>query len=185
MDKAVFLDRDGTINEEVNYLHKIEDFRFIPNTIKALQKLSKTNYKIIIISNQPVIGIGTITENNYLKLQEKILEKFKKNNIRIDATYYCPHHPKRGIGKYLKDCEFRKPKPGMLLKAANDLEINLQKSFMIGDKRSDIKAGSGVGCRTILVKTGYGGKGGDTDFDVKPNYVAKDLYEAINLILKQ
>ena len=185
MNKAVFLDRDGTINEDVGYLHKIEDFRFIPNAIKALQKLSKTNYKIIIISNQPVIGIGITTENNYLKLQGGILEKFKKNNIRIDATYYCPHHPKRGVGKYLKDCEFRKPKPGMLLKAANDLEINLKESFMVGDKRSDIKAGSNAGCKTILVKTGKGGEGGDTDFDFKPNHIVKDLSEAINLILKQ
>jgi len=180
---AIFLDRDGVINEDLPDINRIGDFKFIPRSVDGLKLLK--DKKTIIITNQPVIGKGIITEDEYLRLQGQILEKIKRENVKIDEIYYCPHHPEKGIGKYKIDCNCRKPKSGMLKKASNDLGINLSKSWVIGDKRSDIKCGKSVGCRTILVKTGSGGMGGNTDFEIKPDFVVDDLYEAVELILKE
>lgn len=181
--KAVFLDRDGVINEYVEFLHKKEDLRFIPGIFDSLKQLSKTDYLLIIATNQPAIGRGICTEEEYKNFEKYYLDCLREKEIRINDVFYCPHHPTAGIGQYKLECDCRKPKPGLLLKAREKYNINFAKSFMIGDSRSDIKAGATAGCRTILVKTGNGGKGGDTDLEANPDYIAEDLNEAVKLIL--
>lgn len=190
MNKAIFLDRDGVINEDTGHLHKISDLKFYKDVIGSLVKLSKSSFKIIIITNQAGIGKGYYTEDEYKEFERKYLEKLQKDSdgkIRIDGVYYCPHHPELGVGKYKIECNCRKPSHGMLLKAAKEHKIDLAKSFMIGDKYSDISAGRKAGCKTILVKTGD--KSGniikdDNEINVKPNYVFQDINNAIDFILK-
>lgn len=145
--KAVFLDRDGTINiNEPEYTHKIEDFKFIPGVIEALQKLSQTDYKIFVISNQSGIARGYYTEQDYQKLTDWMLETLRSQSIRIDGVYHCPHYP-----EITGDCECRKPKPGMLLQAVKDFGVCLSKSWVIGDGDSDIMAGREVNAKTIKI----------------------------------
>lgn len=181
MKKAVFLDRDGTINEDTGFVHSIEDFILIPKSLEALRILSKTEYLIIIVSNAPAVGRGICTEKEYMQFHEKYMGLLRAGGARIDAAYYCFHHP-QGQGKYKKDCECRKPGIGMIKQAQKDYGINLQESILIGDKRSDILAGKNAGCKTILVKTGYGGKGGE-GCEVTPDYTAEDIYQAVQLIV--
>ena len=181
---AIFFDRDGVINEDMEeQVYKIEDFKFIPNSINGLKLLN--NKKLFVVTNQGKIGIGICKEKDVEKLHKHMIKELKKENVVLDGIYYCPHHSTKGIDKYKLECDCRKPKSGMLLKAAEEHKINLGKSWMVGDKRSDIKTGKNVGCKTILVRTGYGGKGGNTDFDVEADFVVDDLYEAAKLILRE
>ncbi|MDP2704198.1 MAG: D-glycero-beta-D-manno-heptose 1,7-bisphosphate 7-phosphatase [bacterium] len=144
--KAVFLDRDGTINVyKPDYLWKIEDFLWIPEAKEGLRILSKTDYKIVIVSNQSGVGRGYYTKEDVERLHDWMLEECKKEGIRIDAIYYCPHHPDEG-------CLCRKPKPGMIHRAAEELVIDLKKSWMIGDNPKDIEAGHAAGLKTIQVE---------------------------------
>jgi len=181
--KAIFLDRDGVINESVEFLYKEKDLKFIESAIDGLQQLSNTDYLLIMVTNQPAIGRGVCTEEEYKKFEKYYLERLREKGIRINDVFYCPHHPTAGIGEYKKDCECRKPKAGLLMKANEKYNIDIKKSFIIGDSRSDIKAGAAAGCKTILVQTGNGGKGGNTDLDIKPDYTVKDLKEAAKLII--
>ncbi len=182
MNKAVFLDRDGVICKDTDYLHKIQDFEFIDKAIDALKLLSKTDYKIIIITNQAGIAHGFYTEEDFHKLNNWMLKEFKSKSIKIDKVYYCPHHQNAEIAKYKLDCDCRKPKTGMLKKAEKEFNINLKNSFLVGDQSSDIRAGENAGCKTILVRTGYAGK--DKQYKVIPDFTVKNLYEAVELILK-
>ncbi len=181
MNKAVFLDRDGVICKDTNYLHKIQNFEFIDKTIDALKLLSKTDYKIIIVTNQAGIAHGFYTEEDFFKLNNWMLNKLKSKGIRIDKVYYCPHHPDAKVAKYKINCNCRKPKTGMLKKAAKEFNINVKNSFLVGDKTSDIKTGENAGCKTILIKTGYAGK--DKQYKITPGFTVKNLYEAVKLIL--
>ncbi len=144
--KAVFLDRDGTINVyKPDYRWKVEDFLWIPEAKEGLRILSKTDYKIIIVTNQSGVGRGYYTKEDVEWLHDWMLEECKKEGIRIDAIYYCPHHPDEG-------CLCRKPKPGMIHRAAEELGIDLKKSWMIGDNPKDIAAGKSAGLKTIQIK---------------------------------
>jgi D,D-heptose 1,7-bisphosphate phosphatase len=187
MNRAVFLDRDGVINEEVGFLHKKKDIKFYPQAIEALKILSGSAYKIIIITNQAGIGRGLYTEEEYGKFEKEYIDELAKfaKEIRIDKIYHCPHHPAEGVGGYKVDCECRKPKPGMLFQAQKDFNLNLGESYIIGDKRSDIEAGRAAGCKTILVNTGYGGRGGEkADFmEVKSDFITTDIKSALSVIL--
>jgi len=174
MKKAVFLDRDGVINEEVNYLSRVEDFKFIPNALKALKLLSDTDFKIIIITNQSGICRGYFIMDDVRKIHDYMLEEFKKEKVRIDGIYICPHHPD-------EDCECRKPKIGLLIEAAREFDLNLKESYFIGDKTTDIQTGKNALCKTILVETGYSGK--DSTYDVESDFVARDLLEAVKFIV--
>lgn len=185
INKAIFLDRDGVINEDVGFTHKNHELVFIPRSLEALKMLANSDYKIFIVTNQPVIGRGICTEEEYLQFEKYLLEEIKAAGGRIDKCYYCPHHPTAGKGKYLKDCDCRKPKPGLLLQAKEEYNIDMKHSFMIGDKRSDIAAGKAAGCKTILVKTGHGGEGGNTEQKIIPDCIVDDLYAAVEFILKR
>ena len=156
MDKVVFLDRDGTINIEKEYLYKPEDFEFIDGSIEAIKLLNQNGFKVIIVTNQAGIGRGYYTERDMENLHRYMNEILGHNGAYIDAIYFCPHHPTHGIGEYKTDCDCRKPKIGMLLQAEKKYKIDKSQSFMIGDKLSDVKAGRNYGIKSILVATGYG-----------------------------
>lgn len=180
MKKVIFLDRDGTINVEKSYLHKWEDFEFEKNVIEALQKFQQLGYDLIVVTNQSGIGRGYYSEEDLIKLNDKMVEELKKFNINILECYYCPHHLEKGIGKYKIECECRKPNPGMLLAGINKYNVDIKNSFMIGDKLADLKAGEAAGLKSILVKTGYGA---NIYEELEEKYMkAQDLLEAANKI---
>jgi len=174
MSKAVFIDRDGTINREVEYLSKLEDFEFLPNSLEAIKKLSQSEYKIIVVTNQSAVARGLLGEKELERIHRHMVRQASVNGGRIDAVYYCPHHPD-------DNCQCRKPRCQLLKKAAADLGLNLKESYVVGDSTQDIQTGKNAGCKTILVKTGYGGK--DGRFKAKPDYVAEDLLDAAKKIL--
>jgi D-glycero-D-manno-heptose 1,7-bisphosphate phosphatase len=139
-NKALFLDRDGTINIEKNYVYRIEDFEFIPGIFELILSFQKKGYLIFIVTNQAGIARGYYSENDYSLLTAWMINQFKINNIEISKVYYCPHHP-----EISGECECRKPKPGMILQAITEFNINPNKSILIGDKKSDILAGKKAG----------------------------------------
>jgi D-glycero-D-manno-heptose 1,7-bisphosphate phosphatase len=154
--KAVFLDRDGTINVEVQYLSQVEDFQFIPGVPWALKCLKEAGFLLVVVTNQSGIGRGLYDEAALDSIHNHMHEDLAKYGASIDACYFCPHHPEHATGDYLKECGCRKPLPGMLQRAAEDLDIDLGASFMIGDKLADVEAGLAAGCTSLLVLTGYG-----------------------------
>ena len=153
---AVFLDRDGTINHERNYLHKIDDFELIPGIPEALQKLQNAGFLLVVVTNQSGVARGYFSLQDVKVLNDYMCLKLAEYGVKFDGIYICPHHPTAGIGEYLLDCNCRKGKPGMLQQAARDLAIDLKRSYMVGDKVSDAEAGNAAGCRSVLVQTGYG-----------------------------
>lgn len=179
--KAVFLDRDGVINEDTGFVHDKDKLEFIEGSLDALRKLSNSDYVLVIITNQAGIAKGKFSLDDYKALREHMHRIFRKEGIHILDEFYCPHHPK-GSGEFGVGCECRKPSPKMILDAAKKHNIDVSKSFMIGDMRSDILCGQTAGAKAILVKTGFGGEGGD-GCEVSPEYVAKNLKEAAEIIL--
>ena len=156
LSPAVFLDRDGTINVEKEYLIHPGDFEFLPGVPEALKKLQQAGFLLIVVTNQSGIARGYFSLEQVNKLHQYVTLQLEQFGVSLAGIYICPHHPTCGQGEYLRDCECRKGKPGMLLEAAEDLNIDLCKSFMIGDKLADIEAGYAAGCGTYLVQTGYG-----------------------------
>lgn len=156
MNKAIFLDRDGTINIEKNFLYKISDFEFIQNVPEAIKTFNSLGYKVIVLTNQSGIARGYYSEEALINLHSHIDVKLKKYNAKIDAYYYCPHNFEHGIGKYKIDCECRKPKTGMFKQAIENYNIDIKKSWMIGDKVSDIIPAQKLGLNCGMVLTGYG-----------------------------
>jgi D-glycero-D-manno-heptose 1,7-bisphosphate phosphatase len=155
MKRAVFLDRDGTINVEKDYLYRIEEFEFICGVPEAVRLLNDAGFFVVIVSNQSGVARGYYTEEDVDNLHRFIAAELKKSGAGVDAWYYCPHHP-QGKGSYSLACRCRKPLPGMLIEAAKRHDIDLAASVMVGDKLADIEAGMAAGCRSILVRTGYG-----------------------------
>jgi len=153
---AVFLDRDGTINVEKEYLYRVEEFEFIPGVPEAIRALKTAGYLVVVVTNQSGVARGYYTLEDVEILHQHIQEELARSGTGIDAFYTCPHHPEKGIGQWRKDCDCRKGNPGMLLQAARDLDIDLGRSYMIGDKEADIEAGRRAGCTSFLVLTGYG-----------------------------
>ena len=159
--RAVFLDRDGTINKYVGFLRNINDFELIPGVTEAIRRINNSGYLAIVITNQPVIARGEVTVQELEEIHNKMETLLGAEGAYIDAIYYCPHHPDKGykgeIPALKINCDCRKPKPGMLLKAAKDFNIDLSESWMIGDGENDIKAGKAAGCKTALIGKGeYG-----------------------------
>jgi D-glycero-D-manno-heptose 1,7-bisphosphate phosphatase len=152
---AIFLDRDGTINVEKNYLHKIADWEWIPGSIEAIRAFNAAGYLVVVISNQAGVARGLYTEQDIDRLHDHVNIELAKHGAKIDRYYHCPHHP--DFGKY-RHCSCRKPLPGLIFKAQRALGIDLGKSWVIGDRLSDIEAGAAAGVQGILVATGYGEK---------------------------
>ena len=141
-NRALFLDRDGVINFDYGYVHKIINFHFRPEIFEICKSALDHKYKLIIITNQAGIGRKIFSENDFFLLNKHMIKEFEKKLITISGIYFCPYHPTEGKGKYLKDSFYRKPNPGMILKASKDFDIDLKESFMIGDKDSDYEAAS-------------------------------------------
>ena len=155
MNKAVFLDRDGTLNIDHGYVHQIDDFEFIEGSIEALQQLKKMGYLLVLVTNQSGIARGYFSEDQFLQLTEWMDWSLADRGVDLDGIYYCPHLPDAQIDEFKQDCDCRKPKSGMLLQAIKELKIDPQRSIMIGDKIDDLLAGKGANIKTnILVRTG-------------------------------
>jgi D,D-heptose 1,7-bisphosphate phosphatase len=186
MNKLVFLDRDGVICEDYDLMYHKEQLKLIPRSADAIRLLNENGYNVIVATNQPVVARGLCNEESVIQMNKYLEELLEKEKAKIDRFYYCPHHPKKGDNpKYTMECECRKPKPGMLLTAAKDLGIlSLADCYIVGDTIGDIRAGDLAGCKTILVRTGKGGRG---EFnDATPMFTENDLYDAvINVILKE
>ena len=172
---AVFLDRDGTIIEEFPYIHEKEKVKVIDGTIEALKKIKDNGYRIVVITNQPGIGMGYFTKEQFFEVNSEMLKILSKECVLIDKIYFCPHSKSDG-------CLCRKPATGMIDKAIKDLNIIVEKSFLFGDMTNDILLGNTIGCKSILVKTGKAGK--DGQFEAKPDFVAENLKEGVEWILK-
>lgn len=181
-NKAVFLDRDGTLIKERNYLNKIRDISFFVSTLPALKLLQSAGFKLIITSNQSGVARGYLTEKKLKAINLRIEKKLKSEGIEITATYYCPHLPE-------DNCDCRKPKTKMIFDAQKKYKLDLSKSYVIGDKLTDIKFGQNAGVKTILLLTGYGRKEwrikSEADGSIKPDFVARNILDAANWIVKQ
>jgi histidinol-phosphate phosphatase family protein len=176
--RAVFLDRDGTVNEEVNYLSKPENFRLLPGAALAIRLLKAQGWRVIVISNQSGVARGYYTESDVAAIHERLRADLAQAGTGVDAIYYCPHHPDDA-------CACRKPGTLLFEQAARDCDLDLAASYVVGDKQSDLLPGKRLGCATILVLTGYGrrelalaGQQG-----CQPDYIAADLYQAAKWIL--
>lgn len=179
MRPALFLDRDGTLNEEVDYLHRPEDLALIPGAAEALAKVNAAGIPVVVVTNQSGIGRGYYGWPEFEAVMDRMAEHLAEAGARIDATYASPHHEK-GRGDYaVADHPERKPNPGMLQRAAEEHGLDLTRSWMVGDKALDVEAGRRAGCRTALVLTGYG-KGEDP---AGADLVCADLAAAVAHIL--
>lgn len=176
-NRAVFLDRDGTIMEDSNYVGDVERVVLIPSAVGALKRLRDAGYKLFIITNQSGVGRGFFTREAVEQIHTHLDEQFGKAGVRFDGYYVCPHHPE-------DNCDCRKPKPKFLLDAAREYGLDLARSFMIGDRASDIGAGANAGTKTILVLTG-GGRETLVKNETKPDHVAGDIAGAADWILGQ
>jgi D,D-heptose 1,7-bisphosphate phosphatase len=178
--KAVFLDRDGVINEDVNYLSNMADFRLLPSVPEAIRELKSKGYLTIVITNQAAIAKGILTIKELEAMHVEIETELASRGAIIDAIYYCPHHPEGIIKKYAVSCNCRKPGIGMIEKAIEEFNIDPEISFLVGDKTGDILAGERAGLTTVLVRTGYGGR--DGVYNIKPDFTASDLGVALEYI---
>jgi len=183
LSRAVFMDRDGTINEEVGYLSRLEQMKLFPRSAEAIRMLNGKGIKVVVVTNQSGVARGYFGEDFVFEAHAFLQEQLRQEKAFIDAFYYCPHHPTEGTLPYRQVCSCRKPEAGMLLQASRDLHIDLVRSYMVGDMMKDVKAGKKAGTKGILVKTGYGAGEKMDDIPV-PDYVAADLLDAVNWILE-
>ncbi len=187
---AVFLDRDGTINEEVGYLDRAEKLRMIPAAFEAIRLINQSGLKAVVVSNQAGVAKGLFTESFVHEINSLIQNALLAKGARIDAFYFCPHHPTEGNDPYRTICNCRKPAAGLLHQAAVDGNIDLTKSYLIGDRLRDIETAHRAGAKGVLVATGYGqdtmrSSGQDEPNEMnKPDYNANDILEAVHWILK-
>lgn len=153
---ALFLDRDGVIIEEVDYLRHPEQVVLIPGSAEAIAHANRCAIPVVICTNQAGVARGYFPEESVTLVHQHLDQLLSAFGAHIDRFYYCPHHPTEGVGAYARACECRKPQPGMLFQAAKELGLDLSRSWLVGDKISDLQAGVAAGCQTILVETGYG-----------------------------
>jgi D-glycero-D-manno-heptose 1,7-bisphosphate phosphatase len=153
---AVFLDRDGTINEEVGYLDRLEKLRLVPGAAEAIRLINRSGMKAVVVTNQSGVARGFFTEAFVDEVHSHLREMLQEEGASLDGFYFCPHHPTEGRGRYLRSCNCRKPSPGLLLRAIEELSLEPERSYMVGDTLKDIEAASRIGARGILVRTGYG-----------------------------
>ncbi|MBU6500578.1 MAG: HAD family hydrolase [Patescibacteria group bacterium] len=182
MNKAVFLDRDGTINNNNDIIDKPKELRILPGVLSAVKKINHLGFLAVIITNQAVIGKGSWKKKEVDRVHAMLVRKMKKHGAKIDAIYYCPHHPEAKLKRYRLECDCRRPNIGLLLRAMRRFHIDPRESFSVGDMTRDILAGKRAGTKTILVKTGFAGK--DKKYRVEPDFIAKDLLAAVKIIEK-
>ena len=154
MNSAIFFDRDGVLNEEVGYLHEIEKFKWINGAIDAIKFCNEKNFLAVVVTNQSGIARGIYTEDDTKKIHNFMQSELKKNGARIDAFYYCPHHPEGKVSAYKKVCDCRKPEPGLIIRACKDFDIDVTTSILIGDGARDIEAGRRAGISKLILFEG-------------------------------
>jgi D-glycero-D-manno-heptose 1,7-bisphosphate phosphatase len=183
---AVFLDRDGTIVREADYLRSPEELRLLPRAADAIRRLNEIGFAVVVATNQSGVARGLLTEDDLAQVHRTLQQRLAKRGARLDHIYFCPHHPTAGRGRYRQECSCRKPAPGMLLRAAEELGLDLSRCFAVGDSPRDLIAGRQAGCRTVLVRTGYGGRAeAESDDPLPADYVADDLAAAVEWIVEQ
>jgi len=183
---AVFLDRDGTIIREVEYLRSPRQLRLLPRAAAAIRRLNRAGFAVVVTTNQSGIGRGLLTEKDLEEVHAVLRSRLARRGARIDGIYFCPHHPEAARPEYRRRCRCRKPAPEMLLRAARELDLDLGRCFAIGDSVRDIEAGRRAGCRAVLVRTGYGAEtearlGRESGAD----YVADDMSDAVEWIVQE
>ena len=174
LHRAVFLDRDGTIAKDVPYCRRPEDFHILHRVPQAIRLLNQHGFKVVVITNQSGIARGYFTEETLSRIHDRMKSDLQQDGASIDAIYVCPHHPD-------DECECRKPKPALLIGAANDIGIILSRSYMVGDDPKDVQAGKDAGCRTVWLTADPAQQDRGLDFS---NYIAADLFEAVEWLLK-
>ena len=172
---AVFLDRDGVLTEERGYVGSIEELHIFPYARECVRQIHEKGYYAIVITNQSGVARGLFTEETLLQMNEYLMQQ-----TGVDAVYYCPHHPEGKLEKYRRVCHCRKPETGMFETACKEFEIDMENSYMAGDRAGDIIAGQNVGVKTILLESGYGMV--RLEEEVKPNYLCGDLRDAVEIL---
>lgn len=186
-NKAVFLDRDQTIIEDTGYLSDPAGIKLLPGVESAIKSLSSAGYKIVVVTNQSGVARGLLTEETLDRIHDELRRQLAEKDAYLDAIYYCPFHPEATIEAYAVDSELRKPKPGMLLKAAAEMEIDLADSWMVGDSARDVEAGQRASCRTIRVRTLRADthkQGEQEDEGVQADFTVRNLVDAARIILR-
>ena len=184
MHRAVFLDRDGTLNPDPGYISRPEAFTLFPGVPEALRRLNRAGYLVVVVTNQSGIARGYFTEADLCATHQKLRSEVAAGGGRVDAIYHCPHHPTAGDGPLTRVCFCRKPAPGMIYRAALDLEIDIGRSFIVGDGEGDMEAGRRAGCRTMLVLTGGGQSRMITQADsAPPDRIVETLPDAVRIIV--
>ena len=182
---AIFMDRDGTLSHEVGYVNHPSRFRLYPWTLAAVRAINRASWLAVVVTNQAGVARGYFPESAFDEVQGRLRGEVEAGGGRFDAVYACLHHPSVGEPPYRQECDCRKPKPGMLLRAARELDVELGRSYVIGDREGDLKLAWSVGARAVLVKTGYGR--GELRFNApqwqrQPDLVAEHLLEAVERI---
>lgn len=187
MDKIVFLDRDGTINQEVEYLHRPEDLVILPGVAEALRRLKDQGFHLVVVTNQAGVARGYYNEEDVVSLHHTLNQYLSKEGAAIDQFFYCPHHPVHGIGEYKKKCHCRKPETGMFEMAEAYYSVDKAHSYMIGDKLLDTEAGRRYGVSSVLVGTGYGAdiysSMAEEEREQSFDFYAPSMKEAVDFIL--
>jgi D-glycero-D-manno-heptose 1,7-bisphosphate phosphatase len=184
--RAVFMDRDGTISEEVGYVNHVSRYKVFPFAAEAVRALNEAGWLAVLVTNQAGVARGYFEEDLIGEVHKVLASELERGGARLDAVYYCPHHPSVGEPPYRFDCDCRKPRPGLLLRAAEDLQLDLSRCWMVGDRYSDTELARNAGARSALVLTGYGR--GELEHQShawphRPDLVAENLLEAVNKIV--
>jgi D-glycero-D-manno-heptose 1,7-bisphosphate phosphatase len=185
MNKAVFIDRDGTISEEVGYVNHPMRFRLLPHSAEAIRTLNQAGWLAVLVTNQAGVARGYFSETMILEVHARLVNELEREGARLDGIYYCPHHPTVGETPYRFDCDCRKPKPGLIHRAASELAINLAESWMVGDRFGDVQLAGNAGLHSAFVLTGYGRGEWEHQrgsWTVEPEIVAENLLEAVQEI---
>ncbi len=188
MNRAVFLDRDGTINEEVGYVNHVSRFHLYPWSAQAICRLNQAGFKVIVISNQSGIARGRFPASLVEEIHAGMRRELEEHGAHLDGIYYCPHHPEGKVDAYRCSCECRKPKPGMLLRAAEEWDVDLGRSFLVGDKYLDIETAHAASVSSILVLSGYGRGEYLHERNLwprPPDHIAENLLEAADWIVRR
>lgn len=186
--KAVFMDRDGTVCEEVGYVNHVDRLRLLPRSAEAIRRCNEAGFQTVVVTNQAGVARGYFREDMVDQVHDRLRELLAASGARLDGIYYCPHHPSEGPGPYRSLCECRKPKPGMLHRARDEMGIDLTSSYMVGDSSRDVEAARNAGVTPLLVLTGYGRGEWEHQREKwihRPAHVGEDLLDAVGWILER
>jgi len=186
--RAVFIDRDGTISEEVGYVNHPSRYRVFPYAAEAIKLLNEAGWRAILVTNQAGVARGYFTEDLIKLVHDILRQELERNGARLDAIYYCPHHPSVGTPPFKVACDCRKPKPGLIERAARDFDLDLAQSWMVGDRYGDVELARNAGVRSAFVLSGYGR--GEWEYQRatwqhEPDLIADDLLAAVRKIIAQ